>query len=257
MASYCISVKLFKKYFVILRKHTIIVVMLFAQTYFGFEVPLGPILTFGPAVIALLFALPCFVSSLRQGGIVRGLLVFISVGLLGLGFAMLASKVGLPYGKITYTDALGHQVFGAAPWVIAVIYPSMVLAVFWLVKKLNVGFLVPVLTGLFLVLIDLVLDPAAVKLEFWQWDTPGFFYGVPIVNLIGWFLGGFIASWLANAFWGNKKVTRGLAMSGLGILLFWTGANIGIEQWFSAAIGGALSVLFLLLMFFEKRAKEG
>jgi putative membrane protein len=48
----------------------------------------------------------------------------------------------------------------------------------------------------FVLLADLVIDPAAVHAGFWIWENPGLYYGIPISNFIGWALTGLIYSWL-------------------------------------------------------------
>ena len=36
-----------------------------------------------------------------------------------------------------------------------------------------------------MVVCDLVLDPAAVRLGFWAWYDPGPYFGVPVINFLG------------------------------------------------------------------------
>jgi uncharacterized membrane protein len=92
-----------------------------------------------------------------------------------------------------------------------------------------------------------------VKLEFWQWETPGPFYGVPLLSFAGWLVTAAIGASLLHAMWDQEvSVLRGIAHSGLLLVLFWTGANIGTEQWIPAAIGGVLGGLMLLLAGIEK-----
>lgn len=55
-------------------------------------------------------------------------------------------------------------------------------------SRLNLPFYVrPVVDGLVGMSIDWVLDPLAVHIQFWQWYTPGPYYGVPLDNFLGWF----------------------------------------------------------------------
>ena len=35
-------------------------------------------------------------------------------------------------------------------------------------------------------LLDLVLDPLAVDEKRWNWELPGIYYGIPILNFFGW-----------------------------------------------------------------------
>jgi putative membrane protein len=43
-----------------------------------------------------------------------------------------------------------------------------------------------------IILVDLVLDPAAVSLGIWTYSE-GFFYGVPLSNFVGWLISGSLA----------------------------------------------------------------
>lgn len=47
------------------------------------------------------------------------------------------------------------------------------------------------LAALFLVALDLVLDPLGVALQLWSWAEPGGYFGTPYRNFLGWFLVGF------------------------------------------------------------------
>jgi putative membrane protein len=50
------------------------------------------------------------------------------------------------------------------------------------------------LSALLLVAVDLVLDPVFVHLGIWIWITPGFYYGVPISNYVGWLFTGLVSA---------------------------------------------------------------
>tara|TARA_B100000073_G_scaffold241454_1_gene202468 strand:- start:59 stop:850 length:792 start_codon:yes stop_codon:yes gene_type:complete len=49
-----------------------------------------------------------------------------------------------------------------------------------------------ILTSIFVVLLDLVLDPIAVDEKRWEWQSPGSYYGVPILNFFGWMVVPFV-----------------------------------------------------------------
>ena len=44
------------------------------------------------------------------------------------------------------------------------------------------------LIAIFVVLLDFVLDPLAVDEKRWSWESPGIYYGVPLLNFFGWLL---------------------------------------------------------------------
>ena len=45
-----------------------------------------------------------------------------------------------------------------------------------------------ILTAILVVFLDFVLDPIAVDEKRWEWDSPGIYYGVPILNFFGWLI---------------------------------------------------------------------
>ncbi len=206
-----------------------------------------------PVIIIALFAVPSFISTLRQRGVLFGLLIWLLLGVYVIAIETAAIKTGVPYGEFKFDSALGVQLFGATPWVLAIGYPPLILAAFWLSSKLTRSASRILLTGLFATLFDLVLDPAATQLEFWKWERSGPFYGVPLINFLGWLITASFAGWLLHLLWkAELPVLRGIAYSGMIIVLFWSGVNIGTEQWIPAAIGCSLAGLILLLAGLEK-----
>ena len=50
------------------------------------------------------------------------------------------------------------------------------------------NYLYIIFSSFLVMLLDVILDPIAVDEKRWGWDKPGMYYGVPILNFIGWFL---------------------------------------------------------------------
>ena len=102
-------------------------------------------------------------------------------------------KTGFPYGDFSYLVKLGPMVEGVPVglplFFIPLVANSYLLASLydfdgW--KRL------PVLVALVL-MVDLVLDPAMISLGVWEYAS-GFFYGMPVSNLIGWLISGTVAA---------------------------------------------------------------
>jgi len=53
-------------------------------------------------------------------------------------------------------------------------------------NSINYSFII--LTAFFVMLLDLVLDPLAVDEKRWEWEFPGVYYGIPLLNFLGWLL---------------------------------------------------------------------
>ena len=52
----------------------------------------------------------------------------------------------------------------------------------------SINYFFIILTAIFVMLLDLVLDPLAVDEKRWNWELPGIYYGIPILNFFGWLL---------------------------------------------------------------------
>jgi len=206
-----------------------------------------------PMIGILLFALPGYIGVLKQKKVV-GLLIIIILGIYALAIETIAIKTGFPYGNFTYTDVLGAKLLDTTPWVVAFAYPPILLFGFWFASKFTRKFGRVIITAIFATLVDVVLDPATVKLQFWAWDTPGFFYGVPSINFAGWLLSGLIGGLLLHILWGkSQRVKAQVAYSGLAVLLFWTGVNAGIGQHIPFAIGAFYSLVIIGVVLLEKQ----
>ncbi|MDD5579902.1 MAG: carotenoid biosynthesis protein [Methylobacter sp.] len=60
---------------------------------------------------------------------------------------------------------------------------------FDLITQKNLLWQVPILTGFIAVLLDLFIDPIAVKAGYWIWFVKGtVYYDIPLLNFVGWFV---------------------------------------------------------------------
>ncbi len=211
------------------------------------------IATFAPIIGILLFALPSYFGVIKQRKLI-GLLILVVLGIYALAVETAAIKTGIPYGRFSYTDVLGPKLLGTTPWAVAFAYPPILLIAFWLASKFTRHFPRVILTAIFATIVDVVLDPAIVKLEFWKWDSPGSFYGVPLINFAGWLLSGLIGALILHILWGKaERVKAPVAYSGFAILLFWTGVNAGIAQKIPFGVGAAYALLIFAVIFLEKQ----
>ena len=125
----------------------------------------------------------------------------------GIGAAILAAtwlieytgvSTGLPFGHYRYSSLLRPQI-ASVPVQVPVAW-LMMLPPAWAVgaavasgqtktdpsrRWLN-DLSVALASGLAFTAWDLFLDPQMVAWGFWQWQTPGFYFGIPLVNFAGW-----------------------------------------------------------------------
>ena len=111
-----------------------------------------------------------------------------------LASELLGTTLGLPFGPYRYTPGLGPQWFSHVPVLIPLSWFTMATASFALTRDW-LGVRRPVATiavgSLVLAAWDLVLDPAMSQVTpYWIWGTSGPYYGMPLLNLFGWYVTG-------------------------------------------------------------------
>jgi putative membrane protein len=178
-----------------------------------------------------------------------------------------STRVGLPFGLYHYTGATaGAELFlGNVPFFSPLSFPFLAYASFCLARRaLGPGWAgsgagrlrLVALSGVLMTLLDVVIDPLAVRGERWflghlfTYPAGGFYFGVPLSNFGGWLLvgwatvGGYV--WLVGE--------RRLGSPRLGIALYYLvlAVNLTVTLWIGelliAAAGIVVqSVVFLLL----------
>ncbi len=160
----------------------------------------------------------------------------IALYVVSLGSELLGTTLGIPFGPYRYSDGLGIKWFDHVPILIPASWfmmalPSFALATRWVTTH-RVG-RVLIAAGL-LVSWDLALDPAMSRLmPYWVWGTPGPYYGMPMLNLAGWYATGValmvVLAWLRADRWLVDVPTAPL----LGIY----GANLALPVVMAGAAG--------------------
>jgi putative membrane protein len=216
---------------------------LFVAAFFTATQPLKPEMAVVSSLFVVLFALPSYYAVISQNKWKRGAAILFAISVFALVIETSAIHTGFPYGNFIYNDLLGQKVLGLTPWTVAFAWPPILLLSYWFARlrhqakhKLKILFS----TALGAMLIDVVLDPAAVKLGFWNWRDPGFFYEVPLVNFGGWLLSGFVGAVILHRLWGKKPPTALIAYSGMIILWFWTWINVFQAHVIPSVVGFAL-----------------
>jgi uncharacterized membrane protein len=231
---------------------------LIPPTEFGLKLFAISLQLFAQIHIALAALVLFFVLFRRLG--VTWLLPFVSVYVLSFGAEHMGTGYGVPFGGYAYTGLLGQKLGGRVPFLIPVSWFLMALPS-WVLARYALGTHAPVLArvalaALWLVVWDLALDPAMSFLTpYWMWEDPGAYYGMPLVNLVGWFVTGLAlmaviersssrVDWLAlDVRWMGTYYAAMLAMP-LGMLVaagLWLGVIVTI-----AAVGAAACITLRL-----------
>ena len=176
----------------------LLVVLLAIETLVGEYYRTVP-LTVLHLVILLSFA---FVhGALRYG--TKGIIAFAVICLVVSNLIEnLGVATGFPFGPYHYTDALGPKL-GYVPLMIGPAYLG-VGYLSWTLATVLVGdvrrgadalstFATPAIGAFIMVLWDLSMDPSAsTEAQWWIWHHGGGFFGVPLVNYLGWYLTVFV-----------------------------------------------------------------
>jgi putative membrane protein len=196
-----------------------------------------------------------------------------AVGFLVWGFAVAftaewaSTRVGVPFGLYHYTGGTrGAELYlSNVPFFDSLSFPFLAYAALcvarWALPAAR-GVGLVALAGVLMMLLDVVIDPLAVRGDRWflgrifYYPEGGIFFGVPLSNFAGWvvvgwlIVGGYVAATrgrLSAANAGDGEPALGVALYG-GILVF----NLLVAVWIGErallVVGTALhSAVFLLL----------
>lgn len=116
------------------------------------------------------------------------LIVSISIYLMGFIVELIGVKTGLLFGEYNYGNTLGLKLFNI-PLIIGVNWLMLVFSVGCILNSANISFILKSILGAFmLVLLDYLIEPIAIKFDFWTWQN-GI---VPFKNYVAWFLFSFL-----------------------------------------------------------------
>jgi len=143
--------------------------------------------------IVLSFAALAVVLVRRTGG--RWVPTMLAACLVSFTAEHMGTGYGIPFGGYEYTTLLGPRIGPRVPALIPLSWFLMALPC-WVIgraafpgsRTARIG-----LAALGLVLWDLALDPAMSSLtSYWVWHESGPYYGMPWLNLAGWFVTGLV-----------------------------------------------------------------
>ncbi|MEO7540313.1 MAG: isopentenyl-diphosphate Delta-isomerase [Pyrinomonadaceae bacterium] len=227
-----------------------VLLLLAAVAFFMANVPMPPWAHLISGLNVVLFALPALWAASRWLGRRDAFVLFAVLGVLALAIETLAIATGFPYGHFGYSDLLGYRILGYTPWTVSLAWTPLVLAAY-AVARTTCGS--PVLRialfALLLIVFDLVLDPGAVRLGFWEYGDGGDYYGVPFTNFAGWIFSGAVAAAVMEVFdYVYKPLLRvpaQLASSGFLTVFFWTAFAVFTGMVVPSLIGGLTLVLLV------------
>lgn len=209
----------------------------------------------------VLFAVPSIIAFLRWAGWKRGALALAVVGAAATAVEGMSVLTGFPYGRFSYSDALGPMLFGLVPLALPLSYLPLLIGAFSVACRLSGKrrLRIVVFSALILVAFDLTLDPGAVTAGLWGWEEPGSYYDVPAANYFGWAITGLVYSAAMLVLLGERIESRvvppGISASALLTLSFWTGYLLKTGYLLPGAIGAAL-IVFVYAVEWKKDGRE-
>lgn len=103
-------------------------------------------------------------------------------------------KTGLIFGDYNYGQSLGFKLFDV-PLIIGLNWTLIILGSIIFVKTFSENFLVSsIAASLIAVIFDFVMEPVAIKLDYWSWSENI----IPLQNYLAWFVLAFISSLIYN-----------------------------------------------------------
>jgi len=184
----------------------------------------------------ILVAFAALVLLLTRRTSARWLPAFAAVYLLSLLSELAGTTVGLPFGPYHYTGGLGVKWLGHVPVLIPLSWFFMALPSYAIARWRFPGNVVARVVAGSLVLLswDLALDPAmSLVTRYWVWGVDGPYYGMPILNLVGWYVTGLALMIALSAL----RADRWIALLPLRWLVGFYGANLLLPLGMIAAAG--------------------
>lgn len=178
----------------------------------------------------------------------------VAAALFAYGIEIVGIATGWPYGEFAYGVALGPVVAGV-PLALPLLYLPLVLNAYLLVLLLlgPAADRLPLRVAATLAVVlavDLVLDPGAVALGFWEYAAEGVYYGVPASNYVGWALSGAVTVALLDLGFARTALRERLASCEfllddlVSFVLLWGAINLAYANWLAVAVaGGFLAAL--------------
>ena len=185
---------------------------------------------------------------------------FIALYAISLASEMLGTTFGIPFGAYSYSAVLAPMWAGRVPvgiplsWFYMAV-PSYAIARSLLQTKNHAR--IVVLGSFILLAWDLALDPAmSSATKYWEWSETGPYYGMPLLNLFGWYVTGIVlmsalaalksekwiaqlpVSWLSGFYAANLLLAVGMcAAAGLWIAVMFTFAALSVTLIGAAILG--------------------
>jgi len=142
-------------------------------------------------ILLLVFLAASLLTAYKEWREASFLVIFGS--LVGFISEFVGLNFGVPFGRYRYLKFSNATLFNVPVPIIlawgAYLYTSYLAAIALTRDKWRRL----ILASLLMVLLDLAIDPAMVSAGFWEWFDTGPWFGIPVLNFVGWFTVSFVA----------------------------------------------------------------
>jgi bisanhydrobacterioruberin hydratase len=242
----------YSKYFLITA------VALVIAAYFPVKLSINPEMAPISGIFIILMSLPCYAALIAWLGFKKSLTLIFILSIYALFIETIAIITGFPYSNFHYTNLIGFKLLGYTPYTVPFAYVPLFLGCFYIASLNTIEKWKIIILTTFLVLVaDMVLDPSAVALKFWVYESQGIFYGVPLMNFMGWILTGLLSSLITMYFLkdhiNNLNKPNALISSLFLILSFWSAVCLYLGLIFPCLIG----FIFVGYILYETHGRVG
>ena len=200
------------------------------------------------SIFIIIFAIPSYYVLVSHLGYRKGFSILVILSLLPVIVEGFAVRTGFPYGGFEYGQRLGWLMFDLVPPTVSFAYLPILICSIYVASKYTRKIAQFILTAsVFNLLVDLVIDPAAVHIGFWSYIEGGIYFGVPLSNFLGWLITGAIYSAIFYVISGEDSLPlpSGVSVSLIWILSFWTGYLMLSKLYIPTIIGVILTAYLL------------
>lgn len=171
-----------------LGKHKVLLVKLIILMGYGISIPGLWMIRHNPAAFQLSWVFTTITLLLvllfHEPFTLKFALAIAAVGFIGWLAEAIGTNTGVVFGDYTFGPSLGPKVFGTPfalliNWMISVYLITMILR-----PKITNIWRMGFAGALLMVIYDILLEPVAIRLNMWSWDTTT----PPLQNYIAWFL---------------------------------------------------------------------
>jgi len=216
------------------------------------------------------------VAGTRDLGRARALGFLLWGFLVALGAELLSTRVGVPFGFYHYTgETAGAELFlSNVPFFSPLSFPFLAYASFCLARRaLGPGWAgsragrlrLVALSGALMTLLDVVIDPLAVRGGRWFlghiffYPEGGIYFGVPLSNFAGWLLVGWAT--VGGYVWAAGDTRLGSPRPGIALYYLVLAVNLTVTLWIGelliAGAGIVVHIAVFLLLYSVSRVSLG